>query len=217
MAEDLPPRFAGGTLYYTLDGSDAPTSDGIVAGELYGTPLSLEETTTISVRVKDGDRWSGLVRGQYVIADAPANAFTAWLTAHHLTDSQGDPGGDGLNILAEYAFGGDPMRKTPAPVIALPGTAKATLAIHSDPNLEAASLRNGRFVYPGPLSGCSFVFAFATPRHELWERTDRQDFSGIWIWLFTSRFKDQGCALIFQTPELLRHPDSLAKSFFISL
>lgn len=44
-----------------------------------------------------------------VSIESGATAFMAWIAGYGLTDADGDPDGDGLDNLAEYALGGNPV------------------------------------------------------------------------------------------------------------
>ncbi|MEN8773562.1 MAG: CotH kinase family protein [Akkermansiaceae bacterium] len=58
---------AGGTIYYTTDGSDPRLDGGAIAPNAiaYSSPLSFDSRTQIIARTLDGSRWSGPVEKNY--------------------------------------------------------------------------------------------------------------------------------------------------------
>lgn len=65
---------AGGTVYYTTDGSDprAPGGGIAVSATRYSSPLTLTQRTHLIARTKDGARWSGrTVRDYYQASELP--------------------------------------------------------------------------------------------------------------------------------------------------
>lgn len=66
---------AGATLYYTDDGTDPRASGGGIAAsaQAFSSPVSIDGATTITMRVRSGNNWSGLVSGLFLQAE-PANS-----------------------------------------------------------------------------------------------------------------------------------------------
>jgi hypothetical protein len=58
---------SGATLYYTLDGTDPRLSGGAVSGAAVAGsgPVTIAESTTITMRVLSGGEWSGVVSGTF--------------------------------------------------------------------------------------------------------------------------------------------------------
>lgn len=59
---------AGGTIYFTVDGTDPRAFGGAPAGTAYSAPLSLTNTTHIRARVRDGTNWSALAEATFNVA-----------------------------------------------------------------------------------------------------------------------------------------------------
>jgi hypothetical protein len=51
---------AGGTIYYTMDGSDPRQSGGAIAGSAYNAPVSIPYTLTVKARVRQSGVWSAM-------------------------------------------------------------------------------------------------------------------------------------------------------------
>lgn len=84
---------AGGTIYYTLDGTDPReeiTSNPL--GMEYTGPLNLTATTTVKTRARNGTAWSALTEAQYIIG-IPASAANMTVSEiyYHPADSGTDP------------------------------------------------------------------------------------------------------------------------------
>jgi len=65
-----------GTVYYTTDGSDprvAGTSAIAPSASAYSTPLTVENTTTIKARAKDGSTWSPLTEATLTVLNIDPN------------------------------------------------------------------------------------------------------------------------------------------------
>ena len=58
---------AGGTVYYTTDGTDPRDHDGEISpvASVYSSPITLNSRTRIIARTKDDSRWSGPVERNY--------------------------------------------------------------------------------------------------------------------------------------------------------
>ena len=73
----------GGTnIYYTLDGSDPRAADGSIrptAINFNGNPLTLDRTTVMKARVKNGAEWSALNVAEFLV-DPPAAAGSLAIT-----------------------------------------------------------------------------------------------------------------------------------------
>lgn len=63
-------RFAGGTIYFTTDGSDPRGSDGQPHGTVYTGALRIEATQTVKARLHDGERWTPLAEETYTVEPA---------------------------------------------------------------------------------------------------------------------------------------------------
>ena len=69
---------ASGTLYYTLDGSDPRQSGGGVSGSAqeYSGVITLQESTMVRARIKNGTEWSALHEAAFVLTTPPALRVT---------------------------------------------------------------------------------------------------------------------------------------------
>jgi hypothetical protein len=62
----------GGTIYYTIDGSDPRDVGGAVAGTAYSSSLTLSRTTQVKARVLSSGTWSALTKATFVLnEDSP--------------------------------------------------------------------------------------------------------------------------------------------------
>jgi hypothetical protein len=64
----------GGTIYYTLDGTDPRAVSGAAVGQQYSAPLTINATTLVSARVLNGSVWSALTSALFRINTIPASA-----------------------------------------------------------------------------------------------------------------------------------------------
>jgi Chitobiase/beta-hexosaminidase C-terminal domain/Lamin Tail Domain len=64
----------GGTIYYTLDGTDPRAVSGTAVGQTYSTPLTINSTTLVSARVLNGATWSALSSALFRVNTSPASA-----------------------------------------------------------------------------------------------------------------------------------------------
>lgn len=64
---------------------------------------------------------------------APGSRFTSWAASHGLTDPAGDPDGDGLESLLEYALGTDPLAPSTAHPLALADGGVSAVSYQVDP------------------------------------------------------------------------------------
>ena len=84
----------GSNIYYTLDGSDPRASGGGISPQAInfdGNPLTLDHTTIVKARVRNGSEWSPLSVAEFLV-DPPATAGTLAITEinynpHDSTDS----------------------------------------------------------------------------------------------------------------------------------
>jgi hypothetical protein len=67
---------AGGTVYYTLDGSDPRVTGGAVSGTAltYSAPVVLTASKNVKARVLTGSVWSALNEAYFSVATVPASA-----------------------------------------------------------------------------------------------------------------------------------------------
>lgn len=63
----------GGTLYYTLDGSDPRGTNGSPVGTPYSGVLSLTQSATVSARLYVGGNWSPITTESFAVDAAPAS------------------------------------------------------------------------------------------------------------------------------------------------
>ena len=66
--------YAAGTLYFTTDGSDPRASGGGIAGTAYGSPLTLNHSTTVRARLYHAGRWSPVTTANFTVNAAAASA-----------------------------------------------------------------------------------------------------------------------------------------------
>lgn len=64
----------GGTIYYTLDGTDPRAVSGTPAGQAYTGPLTINATTLVSARVLNGAVWSALSSALFRVDTVPASS-----------------------------------------------------------------------------------------------------------------------------------------------
>lgn len=64
---------AGGTIYYTLDGSDPRGANGSPVGTAYAGVLSLAHSGTVSARLFAGGNWSPITTASFAVDVAPAS------------------------------------------------------------------------------------------------------------------------------------------------
>ncbi len=58
-----------GTIYFTLDGTDPRLPGGVVAGDAYTGPVTLDTTTVVSARSFSGGEWSPLSEATFSLAN----------------------------------------------------------------------------------------------------------------------------------------------------
>ncbi|MHA3769948.1 lamin tail domain-containing protein [Verrucomicrobiota bacterium sgz303538] len=64
----------GGSIYYTLDGSDPRQAiTGDIAGNTYAGPVALTKTCTVKARVRNGTEWSALTEAFFIVG-VPASS-----------------------------------------------------------------------------------------------------------------------------------------------
>lgn len=97
----------GGTILYTLDGTDPRGTGGIRHPDalVYENPLTLAKSVTLRARLVHDGAWSALNEVRYDVLES--TTFQTWMLSNHLTDPHADPDGDGLNHLAEFALATD--------------------------------------------------------------------------------------------------------------
>ncbi|HUR45081.1 MAG TPA: CotH kinase family protein, partial [Candidatus Saccharimonadales bacterium] len=57
----------GGTIYYTIDGSDPRAAGGAVSSsaQAYDLPITITGPTTVQARIRSGTNWSGLIKAVF--------------------------------------------------------------------------------------------------------------------------------------------------------
>ncbi|MDA7881915.1 CotH kinase family protein, partial [Akkermansiaceae bacterium] len=96
---------AGGTVYYTTDGSDPRLDGGVISpsATAYTTPLQLSERTRLILRTKDGSRWSGPIeRNFYRLVDLPQLVVSE--IHYHPADPSSDEITLGFNNANDFEF-----------------------------------------------------------------------------------------------------------------
>ncbi|MEJ6560989.1 MAG: lamin tail domain-containing protein [Akkermansiaceae bacterium] len=58
---------SGGTIFYTLDGSDPRAAGGVIAGTQYTSAPNLSVSKTVKSRVRNGGEWSALTEAQFLV------------------------------------------------------------------------------------------------------------------------------------------------------
>jgi len=86
---------AGGTVYYTTDGSDPRASGGDISpsATAYSSSLEITERTTFNARTRDGSRWSGPVTRNFF-----ANAEIPKLVISEINYHPGDPSAEEIAL-----------------------------------------------------------------------------------------------------------------------
>ncbi len=91
---------AGGTIYYTTDGTDPRTPfTSAAVGTAYSAPVAISQTTLVSARVLNGTTWSPLTAATFIVGTA---ASSANLTISEL--NYNPPGPDTSEFLELYNF-----------------------------------------------------------------------------------------------------------------
>ncbi len=74
---------AGGTVYYTIDGTDPRLSGGGISGSASSsTPINVSSSTVIIARARSGSDWSGPIQGTFLVGPL-ANASNLIITEIH--------------------------------------------------------------------------------------------------------------------------------------
>jgi len=87
---------AGGTLYFTLDGSDPRNPDNTPHGTLYTEPITVETLTMIKARVLGNEVWSPLSEATFTVPSTPDLIISEIM--YHPPDS-GDISGTRLEFI----------------------------------------------------------------------------------------------------------------------
>ncbi len=88
---------AGGTIYYTLDGTDPRALGGAPAGIAYSNAITLNDSGAIMARVRFGTNWSALRQATFNVA---SHAAAVKITEIHYAPGTETTNGDG----GEYEF-----------------------------------------------------------------------------------------------------------------
>lgn len=99
---DIDDAGQGGTIYFTVDGTDPRAVDGSIApsAQPFGTTVSIVADVTVKARVLANGDWTPLARGDYTLSTAPGavrmvlNEFNAVSTSKYLG---GGTSGDVVN------------------------------------------------------------------------------------------------------------------------
>jgi hypothetical protein len=77
--------YAAGTLYYTIDGNDPRASTGAVSasGQVYSSPITLNTSTIVKARLKNGTVWSPVTTAVFIVNAVAANAANLVVSELH--------------------------------------------------------------------------------------------------------------------------------------
>jgi hypothetical protein len=95
---------SGGTLYYTLDGTDPRTSAG--SRRVYTTPLTLTNSSNIQSRLLRNGVWSPITTASFIVDAAPASAANLVISEihYHPLDPSTAELNAGYNSSGEFEF-----------------------------------------------------------------------------------------------------------------
>jgi hypothetical protein len=138
---------SGGTIYYTLDGSDPRALGGAAVGQVYTSAVSVAPGTTLKARVLSGGVWSALNEATYE-AIALAGDYNDDLTVDQLdyavwksdfgsSNSPADGNGDGVVNLADYTIWRDNLGASAAVAITTPSAITSTTTGEVDAPAES--------------------------------------------------------------------------------
>jgi len=94
------PLGSSGTIYYSLDGSD-PREEytGNVLGTAYSSTLTLNSTTQVKARIKDGDEWSAINSISFIPSNIAQNIRITELMYNPLKPSQSSYNNDDFEFV----------------------------------------------------------------------------------------------------------------------
>lgn len=89
----------GGTIYFTVDGSDPREAwTGIAVGTVYSSPLVVSESLTVKARTLEAGEWSALAEAHFVVG-TPADATNLVVSELHYHPSAGQEGREFIELL----------------------------------------------------------------------------------------------------------------------
>jgi hypothetical protein len=141
---------AGATIYYTLDGSDPRLVGGGLSGSAvaYTGPITLNASTQVTARIRNGSTWSALVEADFIAPSSPIPGdydgsglvddgdYTFWRSGFSSTvapSSGADGSGSGVIDAADYVIWRRQMGNGSASV------ASGAAAISNEPASELGS------------------------------------------------------------------------------
>lgn len=80
-----------GTIYYTLDGTDPRefgTGDVAPTAQTYTSPITLDDTTIVLARLKNGSTWSALTEASFTLTDPLGNLVISEIHYHPATEGE---------------------------------------------------------------------------------------------------------------------------------
>ncbi|WP_442482725.1 CotH kinase family protein [Aeoliella sp. SH292] len=134
---------SGGTIYYTLDGSDPRALGGAAVGQVYTSAVNVTPGTTLKARVLSGGVWSALNEATYEAValagdyngDSTVDGldYAVWKSDFGSTNSPADGNGDGVVNLADYTIWRDNLGASAVVAIATPSAITNPSVIASTP------------------------------------------------------------------------------------
>ena len=105
----LLPSYAGGDIYFTVDGTDPRLIGGEINGTKYVGKITIENTTILKARIRAGDKWSALTEKIFLFDDVYGDNITINEIMYHPEDDYPEfielmNFGDGLVNLSGFTF-----------------------------------------------------------------------------------------------------------------
>jgi len=100
---------AGGSIYYTLDGTDPRGFGGAPTGLVYSAPIALTNTTHVMARVLDGTNWSALAAATFNVA-GHARGLKVTEIMYHPRDNGTNRDGQEYEFIELKNTGATPVR-----------------------------------------------------------------------------------------------------------
>ena len=182
---------AAGTIYFTTDGSDPRLVGGGIntaSASQYSGPLTLEDTTRVRARIRNGTTWSAIVDATFTVIPQPVELpgdydgsrtvdqgdYVIWKGDFGTTvepNTSADGNGDGVINASDYTVWRDNLGRT-----LLPASQTAYFRWHisnavlTDGNRSSPAFDNLRLTATASASA-ALVMPIAAPLEHKWEMT----------------------------------------------